>query len=177
MMFPRLDISKVELLVFSDASHANLQDKVSSCFGYIIFLSDGRNCCPIMWKSAKIQRVVRSTLAAEALALGEAGDAAMFISKFLSDVSLKYVPKIRCFSDNKSKINIMSTKSVAERRLRIDIAILKEMLEKTEIESIIWVPTNLRLAYVLTKRGKSPYNLSEVLESGTISFLKQKGKF
>ena len=55
----------------------------------------------------------------------------------------------------------MSTNSVAERRLRIDIAILKEMLEKTEIESIIWVPTNLQLADVLTK---SPYNLSEVLE-------------
>ena len=71
-IFPPLDRDSFDFIVFSDASDASLPDGVSSSLGYIIVMSDGVNSCPISWKSGKIQRVVRSTLAAEALASGEA---------------------------------------------------------------------------------------------------------
>ena len=96
-IFPPLDRDSIEFIVFSDASHASPPDGVSSSLGYIIFMSDGVNSCPISWKSGKIQRVVRSTLAAEALALGEAADVAYFLAMFVKEaLKLPTTPPINC---------------------------------------------------------------------------------
>ena len=84
-IFPPLDRGSIDFIVFSDASHASLPNGVSSSLGYITFMSDGVNSCPISWKSGKIHCVVRSTLAAEALALGEAADVAYFLAMFVKD--------------------------------------------------------------------------------------------
>ena len=66
--FPRLEnIEKWRLLVFSDAALANMDDGVSSTAGYVIFLTEGKKSCALAWHSGKIKRVVRSTIAAEAL--------------------------------------------------------------------------------------------------------------
>ena len=65
----------MKLVVFSDASHANLPDRYSSAGGYIIFLiGNNKRSCPLAWEAKKIRRVVKSTLAAETLALVEAVD-------------------------------------------------------------------------------------------------------
>ena len=51
---------------------ANLKNGLSQG-GFIIFLcKSDKNYAPISWKSRKFQRVVRSTLAAETLAMEEA---------------------------------------------------------------------------------------------------------
>ena len=69
------DMKNVRLICFSDASFANLPNSGSQG-GYIIFLvGDNDKCAPILWKSMKLKRVVRSTLAAETLALEEAVEA------------------------------------------------------------------------------------------------------
>ena len=61
-----------KIVAFTDASLHNLSDKVSSTAGRVVFLKDDMNsCCTLSWKSNKIKRVVRSTLAAEALSLQE----------------------------------------------------------------------------------------------------------
>ena len=54
---------KMKLIVYHDASYANLQD------GFIIFVTDHNECkaSPIAWQSRKLKRVVKSTLAAETL--------------------------------------------------------------------------------------------------------------
>ncbi|CAG2226054.1 unnamed protein product [Mytilus edulis] len=69
--YPNLEsLKNIELILYTDASYANLSDRVSSAGGYVIFLrgQNGKNC-PISWSSKKIRRVVKSTLAAEALSL------------------------------------------------------------------------------------------------------------
>ena len=59
-----------KLVVYTDASYENLPDGVSSAGGNIIFIvGENNRCCPISWCSNKIKRVVKSTIAAEALSL------------------------------------------------------------------------------------------------------------
>ena len=82
IVFPRMkNIDECFLECFSDSSFANLADGGSQG-GYIIFLvdSDGHRC-PIFWQSRKIRRVVKSTLAAETLALLDGAEASYFIAK------------------------------------------------------------------------------------------------
>ena len=63
---------KARICAYSDASHANLKGG-SSQGGYIIFLhGENSHVAPISWRSRKINRAVRSTLAAKTLAHTEA---------------------------------------------------------------------------------------------------------
>ena len=82
-----------------------------------------------------MKRVVRSTLAAETLALVEAVDIAFYLGCVLSEIlyngSKKLEIPIQCYVDNKSLWeNTHSTKNVTEKRLQIDLGSVKEMLAK-----------------------------------------------
>ena len=104
ILFPCLDnLSDIKLVLFTDASYANLSDQVSSAGGYIIFIQNKENkICPITWSSKKIRRIVKSTLAAEALSLVEGLDECYYIRKILEEM----IPKrersvhIECFTDH-----------------------------------------------------------------------------
>ena len=79
--FPKLNKeSELKVVVFTDASLGNINDGTGSTGAYIIWLMDhsGR-CCPISWNAHKIKRVVRSTLAAEALSLEEGLEASFYL--------------------------------------------------------------------------------------------------
>ena len=97
-MFCNTDLGNIELcsiICFRDAAFANLKNG-SSQGGFIIFLcKSDKNYAPISWKSRKIQRVVRSTLAAETLAMEEALEECYLIrstSKFITEML-----KVDCF--------------------------------------------------------------------------------
>ena len=171
LAFPSLgSLEDSELLLFTDASYANLSDKVSSAGGYIIFLkgSNGR-LCPISWASKKIKRVVKSTLAAEALALVEGLDACYFVKSILQEmIKVKHEHRIsiKCYTDNKSlSENIHSTKLISEKRLRLDLASIKESVNAGDIE-VVWVRTSKQISDCLTKAGADFRNLVEVLSGG-----------
>lgn len=62
--------------------------------------------------------------------------------------------------DNKSLVDALhSCKNVDDRRLRIDIAVLRDMLERGEIGEVSWVDTSQQLADCLTKKGASTERL------------------
>ena len=65
---------------------------------------------------------------------------------------------------------------VEDRRLRIDVAILQESLEKKEVEDICYVPSNENLANALTKQGASSKILIEAV-SGKKTFMFSKNYF
>ena len=172
MRFPNChDLNKCKLVVFSDASHSNLPDGVSSAGGFIIFLVDSEsNCCPLFWESRKIRRVVKSTLAAETLAAADAIDSAYYIrdiiSQIVSDTKIKL--SIELYVDNKSLFdNVYSVKNVSEKRLRIDIAIIKELISHERL-NVKWVETKSQIADVLTKEGVNRCKLSKILEQEKI---------
>ena len=68
--------------------------------------------------------------------------------------------------DNKSLFdNVYSVKNVSEKRLRIDIAIIKELVSEDRLV-LEWVKTTSQLADALTKKGVNPAKLNNVLQSG-----------
>ena len=162
LFLPILD-GNIHLECYSDASFANLSD-CHSQGGFIIFIANGNGRrCPIMWKSRKIRRVVNSTLAAETMALVEVAESAHYIQRILEDIGIHGVP-VKCFVDNKSLVDALSSmKKVDNKYLRINIAMLKEMLEKGEINSVEWIDTKKQLANCLTKKGASPATLIEAI--------------
>lgn len=171
IVFPCLDsLEGLELLLFTDASYANLSDRVSSAGGYMIFLK-GRNekLCPIAWAAKKIKRVVKSTLAAEALSLAEGLDACYFVRSILHEminVKAGHEILIKCFTDNKSlSQNIHSTKLISEKRLRLDLASIKESVSEGDV-SVTWIKTCNQISDCLTKAGADFHRLIDILRSG-----------
>ena len=111
--------------------------------------------CPLSWQSRKLKRVVKSTLAAETLALLDCAKAAVFLSSVMFELTKHRVP-IKCYVDSKSLVeSLHSSRLVDDKQLRIDMAVLKDMMDQNEITSVSWVPTVHQLANGLTKRGAS----------------------
>ena len=131
ILFPQMSsISSCHIEGYADASFANLQGGKSQG-GFIIFLVDtnGKRC-PILWQSRAIRRVVKSTLAAETLSLVECAENGVYLSLILKELTGTKVD-VKCFVDNKSLVDsIHSSKSVDDRRLRVDIAVLRDMIDR-----------------------------------------------
>ena len=64
--------------------------------------------------------------------------------------------------------NAMSTTMVSEHRLRVDLAAVKEMLAKRELENLSWIHKSEQLADCLTKRGANPRGLIDCVEAGKL---------
>ena len=165
----KLDLNIAKIVVFIDASFGNLKDGGSQ-LGYVILLCDhdGR-CIPISWASKKIKRVARSTLTAETLAAVEAVDAAMNTKAIIEQVIEEVFPPIILYVDSKSICDTANTTNVlTEKRLMIDMAALREMVERNEV-IIKWVSTEKQIANVLTKAGADRSKLTDVLSSGMLT--------
>ena len=145
---------------------------LSPAFAHIVFLvdSDG-NCCTLSWHGGKIKRVVRSTLAAEALSLCEAVEDAIYLKHILSEVMLtQSAVKIVAFVDNRDVVDaVYSTKQVDDRRLRIDISSLKEFIVNEELSAVRWCPGSLQLANGMTKKGAKVDDMLNILQSGVLN--------
>ena len=73
-----------KVVVFTDASLCNISDGTGSTGAHIVWLVDNHGkCCPLSWHANKIKRVVRSTIAAEALSLQEGLESSFIIEKCL----------------------------------------------------------------------------------------------
>ena len=171
MTFPRLtSLEDLKIVVFTDASLGNINNGAGSTGAFIVWLMDNTGqCCPIAWNAHKIKRVVRSTLAAETLSLEEGLEAGFYYREMLENI-FGLEPrtiKIEAYVDNKSVIEaILSTRLVDDKRLRVDIAAIKELIQLHDVNRIQWVPGHLQLANPMTKQGASGFNLLKVLQSG-----------
>ena len=73
----------------------------------------------------------------------------MILGELLNNDHQKTIP-IKCFVDNSDLIKVVkSTKLVADKRLRLEITSIKEMLDKGEICSITWLKFNDQIASCL----------------------------
>lgn len=167
LFFPKLDVKNSwYFIVYTDASLANLSDGVSSTFSYIVFLASGHYCSPISWRAGKIKRVVRSTLAAETMALAEGLAEAIYLQKILLEL-WPGTYNIRALVDNKSLVEaINSTKPVDDRLLRLNIAAIKQLITESDVESVKWCPGSQQLADCMTKKGASGLSLRDVMQTG-----------
>ena len=162
------------IICYTDAALGNLNDGVDSTGGFVIFITnaDRKECAVLDWQSNKIRRVVRSTLAAEALSLCEGLEAALHLRDMIEDV-LNFDSKsidIHALVDNQSTVDaVKSTTVVDDKRLRREIGAIKQMLERGEVKTVQWIPGSEQLADVLTKRGVNGLELLSVIQQGKFS--------
>ncbi len=167
------DLKHAELWMFSDASHGNLNDGVDSTAGYILFLVDTKttNVAPIEWKCNKINRVTSSTLAAEAISMHRAMDAAIATKWCLKAMLGDHFPfPVKLIVDNRDAFEaVHSATDVAERRLRREIGAVKSELKQGSIDKLVWVPGDMQVADILTKKGVNPISIREILHKGKMT--------
>ena len=145
---------KCSLECFTDASLHNLPNS-NSQEGILIFLQDqfGKRC-PIFWKSKRIERKVKSTIAAESLALNDGAEKSIEIAHILRQLLEGIEIKINCYTDNKSIVDaISSTKKMDSPMPNIDSQIIRQYLEKGMIDKVQWIKGEMQLADPLTKLG------------------------
>ena len=127
-----------------------------------------------MWQSKKMCGMVKSTMAAETLALVDAAEASCWLSNLISELlsynqDVKIHLLIACFTDSRQlSPSLRSICPVLDKRLRVEMGILQEMIEKKEIVSVNWITSNKQIANCLTKHGASSDLLLKVLSCGKI---------
>ena len=156
--------------VFTDASLGNLHDGVNSTSAQIIIIRNSSgDCAPIMWQANKIKRIVDSSLAAEALSLLKGLEEAIYIREMIEELyklKEKTIP-VYGIVDNLGTVDaVHSTAPVEDRRLRRDIAAIKQMLNQKQVKGISWCPGKYQLADCMTKRGAATWELMEVFQTG-----------
>ena len=157
-------ISDLELVAFSDATYASLEDGASQG-GYVIFVKGkGMKMSPISWSSKRLVRVTKSPIASEALAVSEGADAGVLMAAMIQEIfKLPKLPIVRCKTDNASLVETLKTDNlVTDKRLRIDIARIKEMIKNEEI-TVEWIEGQKQISDCLTKSGASSASLRECL--------------
>ena len=173
------DISSVNIVSFCDASFANLPN-AGSQGGYLSFLIDKNGLySPVAWQSRKIRRVVKSTIAAECLAAVEAAENTIYLAMLLKDI-LKLLKNIDTFlfCDNRNLVNaVHSSTNLEDRRLVIDVSVLRDLIDQKELTEFSWVSTECQLADVLTKQGASTKLLSNIFNNVNLRFDRNSARF
>ena len=125
------------------------------------------NILSVTWQSKKIKRIVKSTLAAEALALDESADACFYIRILLCEISGKNEENIFPIiinTDNKNPYDsVHSTGASKDKQLKLDICSLHKKLARKEIEQINWIRKDLQLVDCLIKNEAPTTYLIKVL--------------
>ena len=111
---------------------------------------------PMCWASKKLDRVTKSPLASETFALNEGADAGVLTAAMIQEVfQLPKLPDVLCKTDNASLVETLNSNNlVSDRRLRVDVARLKEMRSEKEI-CIEWIRGSDQVSDCLTKAGAS----------------------
>lgn len=165
-------LEKPRMVVYSDASLGNSATG-NTQGGYFLALQGKESFTPLAWCSRKLRRVARSTLAAETLAMVDSMDSAIFSASLFTELMTGNIQPesvhITLITDCKSlHDNLGSGKAVIEKRLRIEMAAIKEAIERKIVNKAVWVSTADQLADVLTKKGASPLRLLAALEKGKL---------
>ncbi|CAE7586371.1 RE1 [Symbiodinium natans] len=194
LCFSPVPLDQAKVVVFSDASWANAEGLKSQA-GYLSFLtgpdvfSPGGDTASLMdWRSHRIQRQCRSTLAAETMSLDTAFDSGIFLRELLAEVLLESyspvqsgaLPKdflpVHPVTDCRSLYDLLvkdgPVSATQEKRLTIDLGAIKQSAEEFDPEDLKgtfkWVDTSRQLADHLTKL-KPSYQLREHLEQGWLA--------
>ena len=164
--FPKLGpIENCKLVSYSDASFANLAD-CGSQGGCITFLCNDRGiAAPLSWHSKKLKRVVKSTTSAETMALLDGVEDCFLIAKLVCEMNQGLMLQVFARVDCKNlKDSLYSSKTIEDKRLKIDLCTARDYLRKGELTGVDLVDTKSQLADALTKTGVDCAKLIEAMQ-------------
>ena len=171
MLFPKIE-GKLKIVTHSEAAFRTLPDQVSSGGGHLGFLTSEKEqeAATLGWTSNKVKRVVGSNLAAEALSLQEAVSHAIYLRGILAEVlekEEKEIPMVSYVSSNNLYQAVHSNKFVEDKKMRLDIAQVRECIEEERLE-VSWIQAEEMLARCLTRKGADGSKLMTVLKKGKL---------
>ena len=165
--FIPVDFSSAKFVSYAYAAHANLENGASQG-GFLVFLVCNDRCVPLFWQSKKLKRVVKSTLSAETMALMEGAEQCFLLKTTLKEILNVDLP-ITMMTDSESLYDsLLTSNTLEDKRLKVDICVVRDYLKNREINEVRWIPTEKQLADCLTKSGVNPAKLLEVLHSAKL---------
>jgi hypothetical protein len=149
----------VNITMFHDGALGNL-DHGKSQGGQIACLTNktGHSLASwIFWESRTIKRVCRSSSASEVLSAVESYDATMWLLALWKEISGQDLDALLVTDSESLQQKAVSTALPTKKRLRIDMALLRQGLRRGEY-GLVWAGSSNNLANPLTKgpRGISP---------------------
>ena len=170
ILFPKMNLKKAYLKVYTDASYANLVGGASQG-GHVVLLTDGDRTCPLTWRSAKVKRIVKSTIAAETLALLDGLESAYLLSKIIAEViyhgEVEAIPVVGITDNRNLADSAYSSSLIEDKRLLIEMNIIRQMINREEAQ-VEWIQSGDQVSDVLTKVGVSGSKLREVVSRGSL---------
>ena len=176
IMYKKLGDENWVISVFTDASVGGLPDEKSSCYGLIIYISNGyeigqrKDASIISWKSGKVKRIVSQSYDAEVLALSEGLEQALVLKDLLMDMTgcSSEMLTIESFCDNADTIKALAgTKQYKKGNLiGLEVHKIKQMEERGEVKPVRWLPGSYQIADCLTKEKATGIPILESLTKG-----------
>ena len=156
------DYSECYLVSFCDASFASLPNAGSQGAFFTVLIDKFGTYSPITWQSRRIRRVVKSTIAAECLAAIEAAESTYLLARMLKDIlgDRCLIRKIICCDNRGLCDSVHACTTVEDKRMYIDICVLRDMIHNKEIDEFRWVSTDKQVSNALTKQGASTQSCS-----------------
>ena len=157
------------LELYYDTSLGNLERSNSTKAFILILKGKEDRCTAISWNSSKISRVANNILEAETLACSAAMDEAIAVKEMLEEIfrlMRNSIPVVAKVDSNSLDDAIILMSVVENKRLRRDIARIKENLETRKVNGLCWVPGAKMLADVMTKQGVNPARIQALMRSG-----------
>ncbi len=153
---------------FSDTSFAKNHDLCTQP-AHIFFLADkDGNLMPIIFKSYKSKRVVRSAMGGEVIAFSDLFDRVSTLAAEIGTIYGRRIP-VQLFTDSKSLFDVISKGSrTSEKRMMLDIAAAREGFPDKVISDIGLFRSSSHFAHSLTK-PMSQAALKSVVDSGFLS--------
>ena len=196
LRFVPIDFETAKVVVFTDASWANAPGLKSQA-GYLTFLAgpkvftpEGDSASLLDWRSHRIQRQCRSTLAAETMSLDCGFDSGIFVRELLAEaLVMSYSPvqsgqlpprflEVHPITDCRSLYDLLTkdgpVSSTQEKRLTIDVEAIKQSAAEFDVDgeelrsTFKWVDTTRQLADHLTK-VKPPHLLRDQLSTNKLA--------
>ena len=116
---------------------------------------------PIVWQSKKLRKIVKSATATETLVQVHSAESCFLLASLLNETlypnpSKETLVKIERKTDNHQLYDaVHSKRPVQDQRLRIEIELLREMLNRKELYNTYWIDKTNKIEESLTKFGSS----------------------
>ncbi len=137
LKYVKLNQSILRLMIFIDSSFVNNRD-LSSQIDYVICLADATHANILHWLSIKCKRMTRNVLAVELFVMIHDFDVdsilkSTLIKMLVIDIFLILITDSKFLYDCLIRLNI-----TIEKRLMIDVMILRQFYERRKITEMIW---------------------------------------